>query len=60
METEKEKITEDVFANISSYLKIVDAYINEHLNIEEIVHIGLIIDKMNEEIEKLKTYYTII
>lgn len=59
-ENEKEQLTEDVLLNIYSYLQIADPYIQEHLTCKDIVHLGLLIDKMKEETSRLKDYYNFL
>ena len=51
------RMTEDSLVNIYSYLKIAEAYVDKNLNIEPMVHIGLLLDKMTDEIEKVKPFY---
>ncbi len=53
----KEQITEDILMNIYSYIQIINPYIQENLSSKEIVHIGLVIDKINEELLKAKDFY---
>lgn len=54
----KEIRVEDFLVNINSYLKLADVYVQEHCQNEEVFHLGLMIDKMQEELEKLKPYFS--
>ena len=53
----KELVTLDVLINISAYLNLADSYIQTHLTNKEVMELGLTIDKMKEEMDKLKEYY---
>lgn len=65
METiEKEKIKnttiEDAIISLNSYIKIADSYVQDNIKCKEILHIGLLIDKMTEEMDKIRPYYDAI
>jgi len=59
-EQDIESATEDALLNLYSYIKVASTYIDSNLAIPEMLHLGLIIDKMEETIEKLKPYYSTI
>ena len=50
-------LTEDVLLNLSSYIKVADSFVQDHLNDKDILHLGIVIDNMAAEIEKVKPYY---
>lgn len=65
METiEKEKIKnstiEDAIISLNSYVKIANSYVQDNLQNKEILHMGLLIDKMSEEIDKIRPYFDAI
>lgn len=65
METiEKEKIKnstiEDAIISLNSYIKIANSYVQDNLQNKEILHMGLIIDKMEEEMDKIRPYFDAI
>lgn len=39
---------EDIALQICSYIELAKSYVNENIHIPEMVHIGLLIDKMSE------------
>lgn len=56
----KESATIDFLINMKSYLNIADKYLENIDNNEELFHFGLLIDKMQEDLNKLKEFYDFI
>lgn len=48
---------EDAVIKLYSYIKIADAYIQNHVEVPEILHLGLIIDNMEEVIDTVIPHY---
>ena len=53
----KEILTEDVLLNLQSYINLADAYVQENLHSKEVLQLGLLIDKMQEEMYKVIPHY---
>ena len=51
-------VIEDAVTELSSYLKIANSFVFCHCYNKEVLHIGLILDKMNEHVEKLYELFT--
>lgn len=54
---ELKRLTEDMVISLYSYIKIADSYIQNHIIIPEMIHMGLLIDDMAEQIEKVAPHY---
>ena len=60
LDNEKENKTVDFHVELSSYLNIMENYIENNIENKELFHIGSIVENIQKELEKLKTYYDVI
>ena len=60
LDNEKENKTVDFLVELSSYLNIIENYIENNIENKELFHIGSIVENIQKELEKLKTYYDVI
>ena len=61
MLTEKEQDQiKDAALEITSYVELAQAYIDNNLAINEMVHLGLLIDKMEENTQVFKKIYKLL
>lgn len=61
-ETIKERTIDDVLVNLYGYIYFLEMLSDDNQNTNEskVIHMGLLVDKMHEEINKLAKYYDFI
>ena len=57
---EKEMKIEDVLVRVIGYIDIANAYIEQNSDDHNLIHLGLLIDNIEEAIYELKPYYDIL
>lgn len=58
--TEKEAAMDSAIVALDSYIHLGLAYIEENINSKESVHLTLLLEKMRDEINKLRPYFDVI
>lgn len=54
---EESRMVKDAALEIVSYVELIQSYIDKHIDITEMVHLGLLVDKMEEKTEVFKKVY---
>lgn len=54
---EESRMVKDAALEIVSYVELIQSYIDKHIEITEMVHLGLLVDKMEEKTEVFKKVY---
>ncbi|MBP3821711.1 hypothetical protein J6G99_08745 [bacterium] len=60
MEKGKEGITEDVLVALKNYIEVTSKYSEEFSDNKPLYRICFMLDKMEEELDKLKPYYDVL
>ena len=58
--SEKEAAMDSAIIALDSYIHLGLAYIEENINSKESVHLTLLLEKMKDEINKLRPYFEVI